>query len=88
MAAYIVRVSEADWPVVRHYLNELQQGGIIVPPEVAVELERQTGEDFPDGELIEDYDFYGEADIWVDVALTADGFPGEAIVEHVRDTRE
>lgn len=69
MAAKIVVIrDEKTWNTVNDVLGDLDEGGIIIPPEECARLD----ENMPDweehlGGLI-DYDFGGEPDILIDVA--------------------
>lgn len=70
MAATIVVIrDEKQWEVVQDLLGQLEQGGIIVPPETVERLDENCPgwEDMIDDKYI-DYDFGGEADVLVDIA--------------------
>lgn len=81
MAAYAVPVSKADWPIVSKYLSALQEGGILISPNMVRELEKQAGKPF-DGEVfLDDYEFGGEADLWVDIVRAESHMAFDAVLE-------
>ncbi len=81
MAAFVIIPTEAQWAVLEEILNQVGEGAIIVPPEVVASL-KQQGLDLSPLDLI-DYDFGGEADIFIDVMRDENHFAIEAIKEHL-----
>lgn len=70
MAANIVVItSRKDWKIVQDYLEQLDEGGIIIGPDAAEAIQREMGDEFAYalvGQCVE-YDFGGHADIAIDV---------------------
>lgn len=85
MAAFLKFPTEKEWEVLVKFLAN--DGCIIVPPDVAMEISSARGSNITDqqekwhGARIE-YDFGGEADIWVDIAYK-DTLSYEAVVEEL-----
>lgn len=68
MAANMIYVTDEQWKVLSPILDELQEGGIIVPPDYVRKAEEVTGTSVADAELYHDgYDYGGQAGILVDV---------------------
>ena len=88
MGAYIVRVEKEHWPILQRYLNTLQEGGILVAPHIAEQIEADTGESFPDGELLEDYNYGGEADLYIDVVHRMDHWSIPLILKHIEEDED
>lgn len=65
MAATIKIVSKEHMEILREYLSE--PGIILVPDEVAAEYKKETGIELEDGLSVDEYDFGGEPDHYVDV---------------------
>jgi len=68
MAANIYVPTPADWGVIQEMLSVLEEGGIIVPPDKAVEYQSRHGDWEDKLDIPIDYDYGGEADLFVDVA--------------------
>lgn len=69
-ATVVVIRSNEEWEIINRVLVELKEGGIIVPPIEAARFDQKYAEDWEyelPGDLQFDYDFGGEADIWIDV---------------------
>jgi hypothetical protein len=84
MAAYLVCVTESEWDVLKGVLSRCEEGAILVPPGVQEALRQKLNlDELPDGDLI-DYDFGGEADVYLDVLTDVDsGCALNAIRDHV-----
>lgn len=90
MAAFLKFPTEKEWEVLVRFLNN--EGCIIVPPDVAMEISSARGSNITDqreewvNKLIE-YDFGGEPDVWVDIAYK-NTLGYEAVVEEVNGGQE
>ena len=82
MAAYVVKLTEEEWAVLSSITARLEDGGIVVPPDVAKKFEEETGKEIPDGALI-DYDFGGDPDVWLDILGETDSYQASAIKRHL-----
>lgn len=87
MAAYIIIPNEAEWPIIRNFLERLEGGAIVIPADVALELSDKFGvmpqDIFNLNGTFVDYDFGGEADIFVDVMWIADHYAMNTIREEL-----
>lgn len=87
MAAFVVLVTPADWPVVESYLRKLGEGGILIPPDVQRQFRDRYG-DWQWQRLLElngqlvDYTF-DPCDVMVEVARVMDAYPMEAVLGHL-----
>lgn len=82
MAAYVVKLTKEEWDVLASITARLNDGGIVVPPDVAEKFEKETGEEIPDGAMI-DYDFGGDPDVWLDI-MEDDNYAAGAIRSHLQ----
>lgn len=85
MSAYLVVIDEKDWDVVKKYLGALGEGGILVTPEGVEAFKKEHGVDLreSDGELVKDYDFGGDPDVWVDALRDAGSYAADAVKKHL-----
>lgn len=78
MAAIVRIISQQDWPVIRAFLDSLEEGAIVISPY----MHRQMIDDGlkpKHGRRLLDYDFGGEPDIMLDVVHDLDHSAVEAI---------
>jgi hypothetical protein len=69
MAANIITPTKEEWEILSPILAELGEGGVIIAPNVVEKLNKKGIEiDSYD----ENYDYGGEADIWLDVVYDED----------------
>ncbi|MFL6284502.1 MAG: hypothetical protein ACJ74Q_15260 [Pyrinomonadaceae bacterium] len=70
MAANIIYPTAEQWALLGDILDELGEGGIIVPPDTAAHMLSRgvPGERVTETTYLNDYDFGGDADIFLDVA--------------------
>jgi hypothetical protein len=69
MAAYLVCPSEKDWATIERFLRSCAQGAIVLSPAFVASFKKKHGVDLTDREsdrYLKDYDFGGEADLWID----------------------
>ncbi len=71
-------VPEKDWDILKKYLGE--SGVVLVPQHVYDKLPDNKKEALESEQQI-DYDFGGEADVWVDFALSEDAYALTNILE-------
>lgn len=70
MAANVVVIRDpAAWAILDFVFSELDRGGIVIGPDQAKELDEKFGENWEENTrmFLDDYDFGGEADLWVDL---------------------
>ena len=70
MAANIVVIRDPKaWSIVDAVFSELDRGGIVIGPDQAQELDETFGQTWEEDTrlYLADYDFGGEADLWVDL---------------------
>ena len=82
MAATIKILNEEQHKIIREILSSNGEGVILVNPEIAEELAERvnlTTEEL-DGVVLDDYDFGGDADIWVDRALCMESYATDEII--------
>lgn len=90
MAAFLKFPTEREWEVLVKFLDN--EGCIIVPPDVAMEISSARGSNITDqceeweDKLIE-YDFGGEPDVYVDIAYR-DTFAYGTVVEELNGGQE
>lgn len=86
MAANVVIIrDEQEWEVINRVLVELNEGGIIVPPEECKRLDENIPGWEDEVETFIDYDFGGDADVFVDIARNGN-FASDAITEDLGRT--
>jgi hypothetical protein len=70
MAAYVVYPTREQWQVLGEIIDALGEGGIIVPPDTAEQMRARgvTQEQLDGTTYLDDYDYGGDADLFVDVA--------------------
>lgn len=70
MAANVIYPTPEQWELLGEILSSLGEGGIIVPPETAEQMKSRgvTQDQLDDTTYLADYDYGGEADVFVDVA--------------------
>jgi hypothetical protein len=78
MAACIVVPTEEQWAVLKPILRALGEGGVIISPKIALTLESE-GINIPCYD--DNYDFGGDADIWLEVVEDMDHF----YIDHLKD---
>lgn len=75
MAAVLVMPTTREWKIIKPFLDKLQDGAIVVSPEISKELTQKalekTGIKLNPGDIIE-YEFGGDPDICVDVVESLD----------------
>jgi len=86
MAAVVVVPTKEEWEVVNAVLARCAEGGIIVSPNAAKEIEKKFKIKIPDGEVI-DYDFGGSADVLLDIVFDDDQYVVPFIVKHVKESQ-
>lgn len=84
MAAYVRVLTEEEWKVLESVLDDIGDGGILVPPDAAKEFTKATGFVIEGGEHLE-YDFGGYTDYYIDVLRDSDSCVGEALKSYFAD---
>lgn len=64
MGAYVKVMKEEDYATLMSYLED--DGVVLITEETAERLKEETGKEL-DGSFIDDYDFGGEADKFIDI---------------------
>uniref|UniRef100_UPI004026CB10 hypothetical protein n=1 Tax=Candidatus Fimivicinus sp. TaxID=3056640 RepID=UPI004026CB10 len=77
MSAYIRIIREEDLPIIRDYLD--REGVVLISPSVAQTIEKRLGRSI-DGEILDGYNFGGEADISIDFVAS----PSHFVVEYIK----
>lgn len=82
MAAYVKIVPAKDWNNIKEYFDG-NEGCILVPEDVLKELSREEQDQIRemDQELME-YDFGGEADIFLDIAQSTQSYCLQSVLAH------
>jgi len=75
MSAYVVTPTPEEWAVLAPLLRKLGEGGVLVPPAMKARAAEQ-GLEFP--RWLEDYDFGGDPDVWLDVVYHDEHMAWEA----------
>ena len=92
MPAYVVCPTEEQWQVLLEILGEINEGGILVSPKSRELIREKRGFDPADIEDQPiDYDFGGDADIYLDIVYPTNSnshMAVHAMEEHVADTTE
>jgi len=71
MAADVIVVPKEDWDVLRNYIvREPNAGIVLIPQDVYDKLPEETQSQVVDPDAGSDYNFGGDSDLWVDVALS------------------
>lgn len=88
-ATVVVIRDEKQWEVIQDLLEQLEQGGILVPPDTVERLDENCPgwEDMLDDKYI-DYDFGGEYDVVFDIARNgnyADKALDDILIEKSRE---
>lgn len=90
MAAYLKFPTEEEWEVLRRFLNN--EGCIIIPPPEAIYLSNVLGSTWTDfterhRDRLMEYDFAGDADVWVDIA-SKDSYALNCVENFLAETPE
>ncbi len=73
MAAYVKIVPEKEWEIIKSYLGE--EGTVLIPEQVFNQLTDEQKEKITDmNNKLVNYNFGGEADIWLDVVRSPDAY--------------
>ena len=81
MGAFVHVIDEKDFPILKKYLDE--EGVVLISPSLAEKLEAESGISL-DGQLLDKYDFGGDADMYVDLVSSMEHYAAEAIKEEFR----
>ena len=70
MSAILVVPTNEEWEVLSAFLSKVEQGGVIIAPAAQGELAQHFGKTRDEiaalDESLVEYDFGGEADVWLD----------------------
>lgn len=88
MGAYLVCPSENDWAVIERFLRDCAEGALVLSPAVVAGFKKKYGVDLTDVKIerhLEDYDFGGDADLWIDCLNDpeSDNWSSHALKEHL-----
>lgn len=78
MAARVVIPEVSDWDIISSFLDDCCEGAVVIPPAVAITL-REQGAELPEAGSLIEYDFGGEADVWLDVVTSPDHYAIRAV---------
>lgn len=74
MAAIVKIIPQKDWEVVKKYLGE-DEGCVLIPESVLRELPEESRKELMDlSDSMVEYDYGGDADVWVDIVRSPDAY--------------
>ena len=70
MAAHVIYPTPEQWAQLAEIFDALEEGGIIVPPDTAEHMRARgvTQEQLDGTTYLADYDYGGDADLFIDIA--------------------